>query len=139
MQVLVDSNIIIYSLTEKSPKIKASQEFISGNQSALSITHQVILESLRVLTHPKFKCPMNYKKALNAVWTIADALDIISPNSETILVAKELISKYELESNRVFDAYLVATALTNGIGTIATDDVRHFKKFRKIKVVNPFK
>ena len=38
----------------------------------------------------------------------------------------------------VFDAYLAATALCNGVETIATDNVRDFSKFSEIKVINPF-
>ena len=138
MYILVDSNIIIYSLTQHSPKKKASQKFIKENQQILCIPHQAILESLRVLTHPKYKHPMDYKSALNSVWNIANALNIISPNLDTIMLTKELIKKYKLESNRIFDAYMVATAISNSISTIATDNTKHFKKYKDIKTLNPF-
>lgn len=139
MYTLLDSNIIIYSIVKDSPKKDLSQKFIKENQIILSISHQVILESLRVLTHPKFKNPMDYKGALKSVWTIVDALSIVSPNPETIYITRELIAKYRMESNRIFDAYLVATAISNGIKIIATDNTKHFKIFDEIKVLNPFR
>lgn len=138
MNVLIDSNIIIYSLTEQSPKKKASQKFIRNNQHILCISHQVILESLRVLTHPGFKHPMNYKKALKSVWSIVDVLNLISPNINTIILVKELIKKYKVKSNRIFDAYLIATALSSSVSIIATDNIKHFRTYEEIKVLNPF-
>lgn len=138
MHTLLDSNILIYSLVDDSPKRDLSQKLINDNQSILYVSHQVILESLRVLTHPKFKNPMNYESALKSVWAIVDALNIISPNPETIFITKELISKYQLGSNRIFDAYLVATAISNSVDIIATDNVRHFEGYKEIKILNPF-
>jgi len=81
---------------------------------------------------------MNYESALKSVWAIVDALNIISPNPETIFITKELISKYQLGSNRIFDAYLVATAISNSVDIIATDNVRHFEGYKEIKILNPF-
>lgn len=138
MDTLLDSNIIIYSLNEESPKSDKSQKFIRDNQTILCISHQVILESLRVLTHPKFKNPMDYKSAMKSVWSIAEVLRMISPSPETMYIFKELVDKYHLKSNRIFDAYLAATAISNNIDIIATDNTKHFKIFEEIKVLNPF-
>jgi len=77
-------------------------------------------------------------KALEAVWNIAEALRIVAPNIETIALVKELIRKYKITSNRIFDAYLVATALTNDINIIASDNTRDFKNYEEIKILNPF-
>ena len=138
MYTLVDSNIVIYSLTENSPKKDVSQEFIRDNKEILCLSHQVILETLRVLTHPKFKNPMTSERALKSVWTIVNVLTLLSPNLETILTTKELIKKYEIGSNRIFDAYLVATALSNSVGIIATDNTKHFEIYDEVKILNPF-
>lgn len=93
---------------------------------------------MRVLTHQKFANPMVSSKALEAVWNIAEALRIVAPNIETIALVKELIRKYKITSNRIFDAYLVATALTNDINIIASDNTRDFKNYEEIKILNPF-
>ena len=138
MYALVDSNVIIYSLVESSPKKQVAQKFIKENRQILCVSHQVILESLIVLTHPKFKYPMNSQKALKSVWGVADALNIISPNVDAIILAKELIKKYKLESNRIFDTYLIATALSNSVDIVASDNVRHLKVFKEVKLLNPF-
>ena len=136
--IILDSNLIVYSLNDSSPKQAKSQAFIRDNIKVLCLSHQNILESIRVLTHPKFSSPMTSKKATDAVWTIASSLKLVTPNEESLFLVKEFTDKYELKGNKIFDTYLVATAMTNEVFSIATDNVKDFKKFEEISVINPF-
>lgn len=136
--MIIDSNILIYAINADSPKNKKAQEFLRENLKDLEITHQNILETIRVLTHQKFSKPMGLKLALTAIQAISQSCRIISPTQTTYYLWLELINKYALTGNRIFDAYLAATALSNGIDIIATDNVADFKKFKGLKVINPF-
>lgn len=138
MLSLIDTNLIVYALNTSSPKNKKSQSFIKENRNILCLAHQNILEALRVLTHPKFSSPMSPKKANMAVWGIADALKLITPNEQTIYLAKEFVTMYDLKADEIFDAYLVATAVSNQIEIVVTDNEQHLKKYKGIKVLNPF-
>ena len=80
---------------------------------------------------------MDPKQAVEAILKIAESGRIISPNFRTVLVSLEFTKKHSLVGNRIFDAYLAATALTNGVDVIATDNVKDFQKF-PIKIINPF-
>jgi Predicted nucleic acid-binding protein, contains PIN domain len=137
--ILLDSNILVYSINSASPKNQKSRDFIIDNQDNLCVAHQNILETLRVLTHPKFPNPISSSKAVEAVTSITDNLKIISPNFETQFVAIELIKKYKIVSDQIFDTYLVSTMLTNDVFTVATDNEKDFRNFKEIKVDNPFK
>lgn len=136
--MLVDTNILVHSINADSPRHRRAQQFIKFTDD-LVITHQNIFEALRVLTHPTFPNPMKIQKAVNAVLSISDKCQIIIPNQETHYLALELIKKHNLSGNRIFDAYLVATALSNDITDVATDNVKDFQKFSEIEVINPFK
>lgn len=136
--MIIDSNILIYAINSDSPKNKKAQEFLKENLGDLEVTHQNILETLRVLTHSKFSKPMGIKLALTATQSISKSCHIISPTKTTYYLWLELINKHALTGNRIFDAYLVATALSNGINIIATDNIKDFKKLTEIKTVNPF-
>lgn len=136
--MLIDSNILIYAVNEDSPKHKLSQKFLHYNRGKLSLSHQNILEAIRVLTHPKYSQPMNPKLAVDAVLSIAGASRIIIPNNMTQYIATEFIKLFKLAGNRIFDAYLAATALSNDINIIATDNTKDFKKFTELKIINPF-
>lgn len=136
--MLVDTNILIYAINADSPKHQLAQEFLKENSSNLEIAHQNILEAIRVLTHQKFSHSMKLKDALNAIEAISELSRVITPNHNTFYIAIELIRAHKLIGNRIFDTYLVATALTNGIRTIATDNIKDFQKFKEITVFNPF-
>lgn len=136
--MLVDSNILIYAINADSPKHTKARSFLQEKLGSLEISHQNILETIRVLTHRKFSKPMKLKLALEAIQAIADSCRLISPDQTTYYLTLELISKYKLTGNRIFDAYLAATALSNGIDTIATDNVEDFNKLTEITVLNPF-
>lgn len=136
--MIVDSNILVYSIDKFSPKHSKAQKFLEENLNILEVAHQNIFETLRVITYPKFPNPMKLKDAVDAVERILKVCSIVSPNWRTQRIALELIKKYKLSSDIVFDAYLAATALSNDIKTIATDNVADFKKFKEIEIFNPF-
>ena len=136
--MILDSNIIIYSINISSPKHKEAQKFIQNYRSELFVAHQNVFESLRVLTHKKFPSPMKSISAIKSVFQITKALRIVSPNYESYYLSLELIRKYDLKSDQVFDAYLVGTALSNDINTIATDNEKDFKVIKEINIFNPF-
>jgi len=137
--MLVDSNILVYSVNSSSPKHKKAQNFLMKNLDDLETAHQNIFETIRVLTHPKFPSPMKIDDAISAMENLLTGLTIISPDYRTHRIALELIKKYKLSSDKVFDAYLVATALSNDIETIATDNTKDLQKFTGlINAFNPF-
>lgn len=135
--MLVDSNILVYAINIASPKHRKAKEFLKKNIGNLEVAQQNIFESLRVLTHPKFPRPMKTQDAVRAVDGITEACRLIHPDYETHYLALELVKRNQLFADQVFDAYLVATALTNDVKTIATDNVKHFQKF-PIRVIDPF-
>lgn len=136
--MLVDSNILVYAINSVSPKHQKAQKFLQDNLGNLELAHQNIFETLRVLTHPKFPNPMKSQDAVVALERIMKVCMIIHPDYRTHQITLELIKKYRLSSDKIFDGYLVATALANGIAEIATDNAKDLKKFKQIQVFNPF-
>ena len=136
--MLIDTNIFVYSINSASPKHKKAQQFLQENLGKFEISHQNIFETLRVLTHPKFPSPMKIEAALKAIENILKVCTVISPDYRTHRITIELIKKYHLSADQIFDAYLTATALSNIIDVIATDDTKDFKKFTELKIINPF-
>ncbi len=136
--MLIDSNVLIYAINADSPKHKLAKQFLEGNIHNLQIAHQNILETLRVLTHTKYANPLKLKDALISIFAITKESQIICPTESTYYITAELIKKHNLAGNRIFDAYLAATAVSNDINTIATDNVKDFTKFKILKVLNPF-
>lgn len=136
--ILIDSNLLVYAINSSSPKHKTAQVFLRTSIGHMAIAHQNIFESLRVLTHPKFQVPMSAVEAVAAVSAITSHCHVIAPDYETHEVAIALIKKYGLSGNKIFDAYLAATALSIGVQTIVTDNTKDFVLFKEISVINPF-
>lgn len=80
---------------------------------------------------------MSSANAIEAVKRIVNVCLIITPDYRTHNIALELIKKHNLSAYLIFDAYLAATAISNNITSIATDNVKDFKKF-EIDILNPF-
>lgn len=136
--MLIDSNILVYAINRRSPKHKAAKIFLQNNIGHMEVAHQNIFEALRVLTHPKFPSSMEIHDALKAIENILKACRVICPEEKTHYITLLLIKKNQLVSDQIFDTYLVATALSKKITTIATDNTRDFKKFKEITIINPF-
>lgn len=136
--MLVDANILVYAINSDSPKNKQAQVFLQANRKKLAVAHQNIFETLRVLTHPQFSNSMEPRDAQEAVLAILRACRVIIPDYNTHYLAFELVKEHNLAGNRIFDAYLAATAISNGVTTIATDNEKDFKNLA-IAVYNPFR
>ena len=80
---------------------------------------------------------MSPAEAIGAVNQIMKASTIIAPDYKTHLITLEFIMQFHLRADRIFDAYLAATALSNDITTIATDNEKDFQKY-PLTVINPF-
>ena len=139
--MLIDSNILIYSVDSLSPKYDVSVSFMKASADKLCfpvIAHQNILETVRVLTHKKYNNPLTKDEVFIFTKSLEKFCEVISPNRETWEIMKALLGKYKVISNRIFDCYLVATMLSNDIKIIATDNVKDLEIFEEIKVYNPY-
>jgi len=139
--VLLDSNIVVYSSNTLDPNYERAKKFISElekNKLISVLAHQNIFESIRILTHPKYQSPMSYKVAVAQLKIFKSFSKIIYPTFQTDEIAFELIKKYKLKSNAIFDCYLVATMVSNGIKYIATKNIKDFEFYEEIKVLSSF-
>ena len=136
--MLVDTNILVYAINADDVRHVVARDFLRREFSRVVIAHQNVLETLRVLTHPTFPSPMSQEDALRIVDDVVRSFRVVSPMQETFILFWSLLKKYPLVSNRIFDVYLIATALSNGVRVIATDNDRDFRMFAEITVVNPF-
>jgi predicted nucleic acid-binding protein len=136
--ILIDSNVLIYAINSSSPKHLLAQSYLQANVGQMTIAHQNIFETLRVLTHKKFPNPMPPIEAINAIMSIVKGCLVIEPQTDTYQISLALIQKHNLKGDKVFDAYLAATAMSVGITSIVTDNVKDFLAFDGITVINPF-
>jgi len=138
---LIDTNILIYSYDETQELHASSYSFLehafSGHLSA-SIAHQNLLEFLAVVTNPKrVEHPLSPDEAFEKIAVYAANFPLIYPSARTFLTFADLFSRYSSVRERIFDLYLGATALDNGITQICTWNVRHIRAVSELTVKTP--
>lgn len=135
-----DSHLFVYSYDSKSPFYQAScdvfSRILSGNIEAIC-AQQNIVEAENVLI--RF-----YNKDTNIIVNILEdiilnyKIDIITPQSDTYEHYHDLIMKSK-QPYDLYDYFLAATMLDNGINRILTGNTKDFSRIPGIEAVNPFK
>lgn len=137
-KILVDSNILIYSLQKKEgKKHDLSAEFINEliDSSNLTLSIQNLIEFSRVMSEKVFPSVDN-DLIRQYVAEFSASASIIYYNNHTVMDALLISKQYEIH---FFDALVVATMQENGVETIATENEKDFKKLPWLTVINPFK
>lgn len=64
-------------------------------------------------------------------------MEVICPLQTTFFTFSGLLAKYGASKKRIFDLYLIATALDNGILSICTWNIKDFYDITEINVKTP--
>lgn len=132
-KILIDTNLLIYHTDTSSTHSENIESFFRKNTSNIVLSSQVINEYLRATTHKVFQQPLTIDEAITNILLYTNSFGSpITPNSATHRMFINLLKKYKTSSNKIFDLYLVSTALSNNINTIATFNIKDFRKFKEI-------
>lgn len=139
--LLFDSNILVYAHNEDSllhsQAIKLVTRVIKGEIFG-SLASQNLLEFYSVITdRRRVADPITPKLASGLInQYLSSPFEIIYPNLNTNKIMIELLKKNEFEDGQIFDVFLIATMLSNNIRRIVTANVKDFKKFDGISVLD---
>jgi len=142
---LLDTNILIYASNPASKfQIKAKRllQDVLEQEINACVSSQNLYEFYSIVTDPKrIEKPLTYQEAAALIqkYIEAENLPKIFPRETNLANLLELIKRYQVRKQEVFDAVLVATMMDNSIKVIYTGDEKLFKIFKNIKVINPFK
>ena len=104
---------------------------------------QNLIELYAVITDKrKVEHPLSPLKAKEIIdfYKDQEAIQRITPTSQTFNTVTELIAKHKPKAQSIFDYLLVATMIDNGVYEIYTANSDHFKPFSPtIKTINPLK
>lgn len=140
---LLDSNVLVYAADKSSPYHKPSKELrergLTG-EILLCVCPQVLTEFLAVVTDSRrVKNPISPSEAIKEVEKYLTAPNILKiyQNEVSFRELVELIGKYKIGKQEVFDLQLVSTMLTSKISKIYTFNTSDFSKFKEIKILSP--
>ncbi len=143
MKILLDSNILVYAYDKLSSNHEQAKKIVEktiDGEIDACITAQVLYEFFAVITNPKKAAvPMSLDEAADLcseLWECSEIEKISSTEltpSEVFRLAKEK----KLSGAGIFDCVLAITAKENGVDAVYTENVRDFKNYDFLKVINP--
>jgi toxin-antitoxin system PIN domain toxin len=142
MNLLVDTNLLVYAVYEESPHHQAARAFVEKHRRSggFCVTWSILYEWLRVVTHPRvFSRPLDPSRAVAFIETLVDdpKVDVLlETDRHPRFMVEVLSSAPPLRGNMYHDAHIAALMREHGVGTIATAD-RHFRVFPFLTVVDP--
>ena len=130
-KLLLDTNVLIYSIDEGSKYFKKSQTILAEH-SELYTTSKNISEYLAVITRIPTN-PLLLNDALLIVEDFTNMMTILYPNEESFLIFQSLLKKYKPTGLKIHDYEILSIGIANQITTIATFNE---KDFREVKEIN---
>lgn len=140
----VDSNILVYAHRDETPQhrkaLQVLRELATGSEPWV-LPWPCIYEFLRVVTHPRvFHPPTPLDEAWRAVESLLDSPSRVrlAEGERHREILAELLRTSAPEGNLLHDAHIAALLIEHGAYEIITAD-EAFRRFRRLKVVNPFR
>ncbi len=127
----VDTNVLVYAACKKSKFYRLSQDFLTNNRCFIS--DQIYLEFINVCLRNKlYQCHQALELLDNIV--SQDNVSLIHPTGHTFEIWRLLQDGYQLSKRHLFDSYITATMLANGLEHLATFNTKDFAMFKEIKL-----
>ncbi len=140
---LLDTNVIVYAADEDSPFHGAAcslRERGLAEKVSLCICPQILSEFYAIVTDPKrVRSPISQREALVEMekYYQAESILKIYPGPDIIQWTLDLLARYEVSKQEIFDLQLVATMLSNSVTRLYTYNQSDFSKFKEIEVLLP--
>jgi len=131
-KILLDTNVLIYSIDEDSKYFEKAHRIFS-EELELYTTSKNLSEFLSVVT----RIPQNRLSIKDALLVLEDFINVMTilyPNEESIIQFKKILEKYEPSGLQIHDYEILSIALSNQITTIATFNEKDFRKVKEIKL-----
>lgn len=125
-KILVDTNVLIYSIDEDSKYFDSAQKIFS-EELELYTTSKNLSEFLTVVTRFS-QNSLSLKEALLVIEDFINTMTILYPTKETFLVFRDLLKKYQPVGLQIHDYEILSIGLANQIDTVATFNEKDFKK-----------
>ncbi len=140
---LLDTNVLVYAADETSPfhpTAKAIREKGLRGEISLCICPQVLTEFFAIVTDSKrVSNPRTQEEAQIEIekYTHSENISKIYPRPDILERILDLLKKYKVTKQEVFDLQLVATMLSNNVTRLYTYNKDDFIKFKEIWVLSP--
>jgi len=132
MSIFVDTNILVYFKTLKSPFFdKANTKLIQLYiDNELYISNQIIKEYLVTMT--RLSADNNLELFLKDAYYFSEKFNFLYESKESKKILLEIIARFKVKGRQIHDANIVATMLANNIKNLFTHNVKDFERFSNL-------
>ncbi len=135
-KMLLDTNLLYYSIDKTSAFHSVSQRFIDEVDNDLYTTTKNISEFL-VATTRGDSPTLTPQQALESVQDFQKIMTIIYPNEKSFSQHKTLVQQYNPKGKKIHDYEIAAIAIAHGITLIATFNSSDFAKITEVTLLDP--
>jgi len=141
--MLVDANLLLYSVDRKSPFHQAALGWLTEQLNGprrVGLPWQALVAFIRISTHPRASAtPLEPSEAMGYVadWLAPDVAWIPTPGEQHAGLLAGLVDRYQLRGNMVSDAHLAALAIEHGLTLVSADT--DFARFGELSWSNPLR
>ena len=135
VEYFIDSNVFVYLFDEtnehkRERAVRLVRQALENDTGCIS--HQVVQETINVLTRKLDVAPDNARKLLDR--TLAP-LWKVNPTRTLYDRGLDLQTRYRFS---FYDSLIIAAALEAGCKTLYTEDLKHGQRIEGVTVTNPF-
>ena len=139
--MLVDANLLLYAVDERSPYHRPSHEWLSAamrGDRRVGLPWLSLTAFVRITTNPRAsEHPLSPAEAwaFVAEWLRCDLTWTPNPTDRHAAVLGALVERHDLRANLITDGELAALAIEHGLQVYSADT--DFARFSEIEWVNP--
>jgi uncharacterized protein len=139
--VLIDANILLYSVDEASPFHERAKTWLTeqlNGSRRVAFPWQSLVAFIRISTHERASAhPLTPQQATGMVmdWLEPEVSWIPREGTGHARVLTDLVTRYHLQGNIVSDAHLAALAIEHGLEVCSNDS--DFARFSEVRWINP--
>lgn len=136
----IDTNLLVYAHDNDNPYHHRAKTFLiqqlQNNPQNLCIPYQVFMEFINTITR-RVPNPISVQQAIELVEFYQSLnIKIIYPKTTQLTTFLDIFKQTPYK-NRLFDIAIVSTLKDNGIQGIYTVNVKDFKDYPFLTVINP--
>lgn len=140
----VDTTFLVLLEIREAPGHDQAQEFLARSvlqaEQPVALAPQVLAEFIHIATDPnRFEHPLPMEEALRKtdLWWNAEEVRQISPDAGAVTLFTHWMTRYRLGRKRILDTLLAATYAAAGVRRIISTNVRDYKLFEDLEVIDP--
>ena len=136
--LFIDTNILVYSTVKESPfhqQALAALETAYNAGRPLWISRQIIREFLVIMTRPQAFEALPKDSVLQQTNDFCHRFNVADDTGNVTQQLLSLLKQYPSGGKQVHDTNIVAAMLANGVTHLLTHNVKDFKRFDHVLVV----